>query len=202
MAALLYDGALADLKRQLWRETTVKFDLKDRENARRFEQLELRRHSREKLGDLTYCSLSARRPSHRRGDPPGGDSRSRCWTSPSRSQSIEEVVSGSTWARHPGGAAVPSVGLEFARIGFMNMLAFRLRYYTGVITYFINVTVYYFILARHYHVDPHFANFNFAQMITYVAVGWIIRSMYFNTSTRRWPENILEGKITMVCLKR
>jgi ABC-2 type transport system ATP-binding protein len=51
---LLYDGALADLKRQLWRETTVKFDLKDRENARRFEQLDLTGIRREKLGDLTY----------------------------------------------------------------------------------------------------------------------------------------------------
>ena len=35
--------------------------------------------------------------------------------------------------------------LEFARIGFVNILAFRLRYYTGIITYLINVTVYYFI---------------------------------------------------------
>ena len=34
---------------------------------------------------------------------------------------------------------------EFARIGFVNILAFRLRYYTGIITYLLNVTVYYFI---------------------------------------------------------
>ena len=60
---LLYDGALADLKRQLWRETTVKFDLKDRENARRFEQLELAGIRREKLGDLTYL-LSFGRDDH------------------------------------------------------------------------------------------------------------------------------------------
>ncbi|MBX5496286.1 MAG: daunorubicin ABC transporter permease, partial [Bryobacteraceae bacterium] len=30
-----------------------------------------------------------------------------------------------------------TVLLEFSRIGFLNMLAFRLRYYTGVVTYFI-----------------------------------------------------------------
>ena len=29
--------------------------------------------------------------------------------------------------------------LEFARVGFVNILAFRLRYYTGIITYLINV---------------------------------------------------------------
>jgi len=97
---------------------------------------------------------------------------------------------------------VPSVGLEFARIGFMNMLAFRLRYYTGIITYFINVTVYYFIWRAIYHVDPHFANFNFAQMITYVAVGWIIRSMYSTTSTRRWPKTSSKARSPWSCSSR
>ena len=51
---LLYDGPLADLTRQLWRETTVKFDLKDREQAQRFERLEIPGTRREKLGELTY----------------------------------------------------------------------------------------------------------------------------------------------------
>jgi ABC-2 type transport system permease protein len=94
-----------------------------------------------------------------------------------------------------------SVALEFARIGFLNMLAFRLRYYTGVITYFINVTVYYFIWRAIYQVDPSFAGFTFTQMITYVAVGWIIRSMYFNNIDSEMAEDILEGKIVMVMIK-
>ena len=34
---------------------------------------------------------------------------------------------------------------EFSRVGFVNILAFRLRYFTGIITYLTNVTVYYFI---------------------------------------------------------
>ena len=34
---------------------------------------------------------------------------------------------------------------EFSRVGFVNILAFRLRYFTGIITYVLNVTVYYFI---------------------------------------------------------
>jgi ABC-2 type transport system permease protein len=96
---------------------------------------------------------------------------------------------------------VQSVALEFARIGFLNMLAFRLRYYTGVITYFINVTVYYFIWRAIYQVDPGFAGFSFPQMTTYVAVGWIIRSMYFNNIDSEMAEDILEGKITMVMIK-
>lgn len=51
---LLFDGGLAGLKRQFWKETTVKFDLKDRDHALRFEQLEIPGVRSEKLGDLTY----------------------------------------------------------------------------------------------------------------------------------------------------
>ena len=91
--------------------------------------------------------------------------------------------------------------LEFSRIGFMNMLAFRLRYYTGVITYFINVTVYYFIWKAVYSADPEYASLSFIEMVTYVAVGWIIRSMYFNNIDNQMASDILEGKISMLMLK-
>ena len=94
-----------------------------------------------------------------------------------------------------------SVALEFSRIGFLNMLAFRLRYYTGIINYLINVSVYYFIWRAIFHVNPHFAGFTFPQMITYVAVGWIIRSMYFNNLDAEMAEDILDGRITMTLLK-
>jgi ABC-2 type transport system permease protein len=96
---------------------------------------------------------------------------------------------------------VQSVALEYSRIGFLNMLAFRLRYYTGVITYFINVTVYYFIWRAIFQADPHFGGFSFAEITTYVAIGWIIRSMYFNNIDTEMAEDILEGKITMAMIK-
>mgnify|MGYP001036218859 CR=1 FL=1 len=51
---LLFDGALADLTRQLWREITVTFDFKERAQALRFEGLEVEGTRREKLGELTY----------------------------------------------------------------------------------------------------------------------------------------------------
>lgn len=91
--------------------------------------------------------------------------------------------------------------LEFSRIGFMNMLAFRLRYYTGVVTYFINVTVYYFIWKAVYSADPGYTSLSFHEMVTYVAVGWIIRSMYFNNIDNQMASEILEGKISMLMLK-
>jgi len=94
-----------------------------------------------------------------------------------------------------------AVVMEFGRIGFANMLAFRLRYYTGIVTYLINVAVYYFIWRAIFALDPHYASFTFPEMVTYVAVGWIIRSMYFNNIDAELAEDILEGKISMTMLK-
>ena len=90
---------------------------------------------------------------------------------------------------------------EFARVGFVNILAFRLRYYTGILTYFLNVTVYYFIWKALYEADPNFAGFRFDEMVTYVAVGWMIRSLYFNNIDQNMAEEVLEGKISMALIK-
>lgn len=91
---------------------------------------------------------------------------------------------------------------EFTRIGFVNILAFRLRYYTGIITYLINVTVYYFIWRAVYSgATAQIAGYDLGQMITYVAVGWIIRSFYWNTIDQEMAYQVLEGKIAMDMIK-
>ncbi|MBI3484677.1 MAG: ABC-2 family transporter protein [Acidobacteria bacterium] len=98
--------------------------------------------------------------------------------------------------------------LEFTRIGFVNILAFRLRYWTGIITYLINVTVYYFIwkavygpAAQAFGAGGTIAGYDLAQMITYVSVGWIIRSFYWNTIDQEMSYEVLEGKIAMELIK-
>ena len=92
--------------------------------------------------------------------------------------------------------------LEFSRIGFVNVMAFRLRYYTGIVTYLINVTVYYFIWKALYTSDPDYANgFTFEEMVTYVSVGWIIRSLYFNNIDQNISWEVIEGKIALTLLK-
>jgi ABC-2 type transport system permease protein len=91
--------------------------------------------------------------------------------------------------------------LEFARIGFMDMLAYRLRYYTGVINYFISVTVYYFIWKAVFANNPSFGGFSFDEMITYVVVGWTIRSLYFNNIDWDMATDIQEGKISMAMMR-
>ncbi|MGB6199779.1 MAG: ABC-2 family transporter protein [Candidatus Acidiferrales bacterium] len=97
---------------------------------------------------------------------------------------------------------------EFARIGFVNILAFRLRYYAGILTYLFNVTIYYFIWRAIYgpaasagHAGATIAGYNLPQMLTYVAVGWIIRSFYWNTIDQEMAYEVIEGKIAMDLIK-
>jgi len=91
---------------------------------------------------------------------------------------------------------------EYARVGFVNVLAFRLRYYTGVVTYLINVSVYYFIWKALYAADPEFARgFSFDEMTTYVAVGWIIRTVYFNNIDSNITTEVQNGNIAASMLK-
>ena len=90
---------------------------------------------------------------------------------------------------------------EFSRVGFVNILAFRLRYFTGIITYFLNVTVYYFIWSAVYSGGHSIAGYNLGQMITYVSVGWMIRSFYWNTIDQEMAYEVIEGKIAMDLIK-
>ena len=95
-------------------------------------------------------------------------------------------------ALSPWRAAVP-----FARIGFLNMLAFRARYYVGVLTYLFNVSVYYFIWRAVFHTGHGVAGLSLNDMVTYVAVGWAIRSFYFNEIDREMGTQVQEGKLAM-----
>lgn len=90
---------------------------------------------------------------------------------------------------------------EFSRVGFVNILAFRLRYFTGIITYFLNVTVYYFIWSAVFRSAPTIAGYTLTQMITYVSVGWIMRSFYWNTIDQEMAYEVIEGKIAMDFIK-
>jgi ABC-2 type transport system permease protein len=100
---------------------------------------------------------------------------------------------------------------EFSRIGFVNILAFRLRYYAGIFTYLINVTVYYFIWTAIYRAAgngvtsggaaANIGGYDLGQILTYVAVGWIIRSLYWNTIDQEMAYEVIEGKIAMDFIK-
>jgi ABC-2 type transport system permease protein len=93
------------------------------------------------------------------------------------------------------------VYLEFGRVGFVNALAYRLRYFTGIVTYFIYVSVYYFIWKAIYEHSASIEGFDFAHLLTYVGVGWIIRSFYFNTIDQEMTYQVIEGRLAMDLIK-
>jgi len=90
---------------------------------------------------------------------------------------------------------------QFMRVGFVNTLAYRLRYYTGIVTYFIYVAVYYFIWRAIFEHGQKIEGFDFSQILTYIAVGWIIRSFYFNNIDQDMAQQVLEGKLAMDLIK-
>jgi ABC-2 type transport system permease protein len=90
---------------------------------------------------------------------------------------------------------------EFARMGFVDTLAYRLRYYTGIVTYFIYVSVYYFIWKAIFAHSSHIEGFDFSQILTYIAIGWIIRSLYFNNIDQDLATQVTEGTLVMNLIK-
>jgi ABC-2 type transport system permease protein len=90
-----------------------------------------------------------------------------------------------------------AAALPFARVGFLNMLAYRARYYVGVTTYLFNVAVYYFIWRAVFRSATTVVGFQLPEMITYVAVGWTIRSFYFNEIDRDIAAQVQEGRLAM-----
>jgi len=91
--------------------------------------------------------------------------------------------------------------VEFARVGFVNILAYRLRYYTGIVTYFIYVSVYYFIWKAIYAHSAKIEGFDFSNLLTYIGVGWIIRSFYFNNIDQDLAYQVIEGRLAMDLIK-
>jgi ABC-2 type transport system permease protein len=89
----------------------------------------------------------------------------------------------------------------FARVGFINTLAYRLRYYTGIVTYFIYVSVYYFIWKAIYAHSTSIEGFDFTHLLTYIGVGWIIRSFYFNNIDQDLAYQVIEGRLAMDLIK-
>ena len=91
--------------------------------------------------------------------------------------------------------------LEFGRVGFVNALAYRLRYFTGIVTYFIYVSVYYFIWKAIYEHSASIEGFDFSHLLTYIGVGWIIRSFYFNNIDQELAYQVMEGRLAMDLIK-
>lgn len=92
-----------------------------------------------------------------------------------------------------------AIPLAFVRVSFLSMLAYRLRFYTGIVTYLIYVTVYTAIW-RAVYVQPQshgaLAEFgDFQTLFTYFAIGWLARSFAFNNVDRDVADLVETGQI-------
>ncbi len=105
--------------------------------------------------------------------------------------------------------AVGSLGLYFyfIRLAFLKYLAYRLRYYTGVVSYTIFVAGHYYIYSALFASavadsgSGTIGGLTLPEMITYVAVSWIGRSFYFNNIARELARMVQEGEIAVMLIK-
>ncbi len=93
--------------------------------------------------------------------------------------------------------------LALIRKSFLHMLAYRSRYYTGIMTYLLFVSVNYFIWKAVY-ASHNFAvinGFTFAEMVTYISVGWISRSLYYSDIDDKVDDLVTTGQISNYLLR-
>ena len=96
---------------------------------------------------------------------------------------------------------------KFIRLAFLKFLAYRLRYYTGVLTYTIYVAGFYYLYRALFASragagsEDLIGGLTLDEMITYVAISWIGRSFYFNNIARELSGQIRDGEIAMQLIK-
>jgi ABC-2 type transport system permease protein len=100
-------------------------------------------------------------------------------------------------------AAAPILG--FARMAFLDLLAYRLRYVVGVLNYVIYMGVQYFLWSAVYASAPGgeegIGGFRFREIVTYFAVGWVVRVSTFNNLDRELSERVTQGDIVLDLLR-
>ena len=93
---------------------------------------------------------------------------------------------------------------EFTRITYLKMLAYRLRYYTGVVSYLIFVAGNTFLFRAVYAGLPEgtvLGGYDESSIVTYIAIAWIGRSLTFNNIDRELSTQVTEGNIAMNLMK-
>ncbi|NNE44349.1 MAG: hypothetical protein HKN12_09080 [Gemmatimonadetes bacterium] len=94
--------------------------------------------------------------------------------------------------------------LEFTRVTFLKMLAYRLRYYTGIVTYLVFVAGNAFLFRAVYAALPEGASvggYDVDGIVTYLAIAWIGRSLTFNNIDRELSSAVTDGQIATNLMK-
>jgi ABC-2 type transport system permease protein len=97
-----------------------------------------------------------------------------------------------------------SAVLAFARMSFLDVLAYRIRYLVGIANYTIYMGVQYFLWSAVYQSSPApegIGGFGFREIITYFAVGWVLRVSCFNNLDRELADRVSQGDIILDLLR-
>lgn len=91
--------------------------------------------------------------------------------------------------------------LELIRMEFINNLAYRSTYFTGVFNYTIQIGAYFFLWDAIYSGRGQIGGFNKEEMIAYVIVAWVTRAFYFSNLDRKVAVEIRDGKIALELIR-
>ena len=108
------------------------------------------------------------------------------------------MPSGLTGSKSP--AAIGKY-LEYLRVSFQTVLAYRARYFVGVFTYLIHVSVYYYIYQALFAHGGSIQGYTMVEMVTYISVGWLAKSFYLNYIDLDLAGDVRMGRIAMDLIK-
>lgn len=91
--------------------------------------------------------------------------------------------------------------VEMIRIRFLTMLAYRLNYFSGILTYVVYTGGYYFLWSAVYSGRGDVGGLTAAQMTTYLVVSWMTRSFYFNNLDGEIAEEIRSGLVAVQLIR-
>lgn len=93
---------------------------------------------------------------------------------------------------------------SFAYNSFLKMLAYRMRYVTGILTYVIFVSVHYFIWQAVFSssvAGQEINGFSLNEMVSYIVIAWISRSLYFSNIDYEINQLVVTGDIRNALLR-
>ena len=96
--------------------------------------------------------------------------------------------------------------LWLLRLTFLKLMAYRMRYLTGIATYGIFVGGQYFLwqavfAARHLEPGARLDGLTLVELTTYIAVGYMARSAYFTNTDSEIAQRFQSGDVTLDLLK-
>ncbi|MFZ5816081.1 MAG: ABC transporter permease [Bacillota bacterium] len=91
--------------------------------------------------------------------------------------------------------------VELIRIRFLTMLAYRLNYFSGILTYVVYTGGYYFLWSAVYAGREELHGLSAAQMTTYLVISWMTRSFYFNNLDQEIAEEIKSGLVAIQLIR-